>query len=74
MAADRLVRRSVVREDRKLMVGKGIVLGAIGDPTTCTINVQQPQQFAGTGGYTYGRTGRIEKNVNWHMCRLNPKS
>ena len=53
-----------VREDRKLMVGKEAVLGAIGEPATCTINALSAQQHAGTGGNVYGRVGRIAKSVN----------
>jgi hypothetical protein len=40
----------VVREDRMLMPGKEAVISAIGDPATCTINAQQPEQFAGLSG------------------------
>jgi thiosulfate/3-mercaptopyruvate sulfurtransferase len=53
-----------VRHGRRLMVGKEEVLGAIGDPATCTINALAPQQHAGTGGNTYGRPGRIAGSVN----------
>ena len=53
-----------VREDRKLMVGKEAVLGAIGDGAVCTINALSSQQHAGTGGTVYGRPGRIAKSVN----------
>jgi thiosulfate/3-mercaptopyruvate sulfurtransferase len=53
-----------VREDRKLMVGKEAVLGAIGDAATCTINALSAPQHAGTGGTVYGRPGRIAKSVN----------
>jgi thiosulfate/3-mercaptopyruvate sulfurtransferase len=53
-----------VREDRKLMVGKEAVLGAIGDPATCTINALSAPQHAGTGGTVYGRPGRIAQSVN----------
>jgi thiosulfate/3-mercaptopyruvate sulfurtransferase len=53
-----------VRADRKLMVGKEAVLGAIGDGAVCTINALSPQQHTGTGGTVYGRVGRIAKSVN----------
>ena len=53
-----------VREDRKLMVGKEAVLGAIGESATCTINALSAPQHAGTGGTVYGRPGRIPKSVN----------
>ena len=53
-----------VREDRKLMVGKEAVLGAIGEGATCTINALSAPQHAGTGGTVYGRPGRIAKSVN----------
>ncbi len=56
--------RFTVREDRKLMVGKEAVLGAIGEGATCTINALSAPQHAGTGGTVYGRPGRIAKSVN----------
>lgn len=56
--------RFAVREDRRLMVGKAAVLGAIGDPATCTINALSGPQHAGTGGTVYGRPGRIARSVN----------
>src|ERR1700730_10437974 len=45
----------VVREDRKLMVGKEAVKGAVGDAQTCTINALSAEQHAGSGGNTDGR-------------------
>jgi len=56
--------RFTVREDRKLMVGKEAVLGAIGEGATCTINALSAAQHAGTGGTVYGRPGRIANSVN----------
>jgi thiosulfate/3-mercaptopyruvate sulfurtransferase len=56
--------RFTVREDRKLMVGKEAVLGAIGESATCTINALSAAQHAGTGGTVYGRPGRIAGSVN----------
>ena len=53
-----------VRADRKLMVGKEAVLGAIGDGAVCTINSLSAPQHTGTGGTVYGRPGRIAKSVN----------
>jgi thiosulfate/3-mercaptopyruvate sulfurtransferase len=53
-----------VRADRKLMVGKEAVLGAIGELATCTINALSAPQHTGTGGTVYGRVGRIAKSVN----------
>jgi thiosulfate/3-mercaptopyruvate sulfurtransferase len=53
-----------VRENRGLMVGKEAVKGAIGDPTTCTLNALSAAQHTGTGGTVYGRVGRIAKSVN----------
>ena len=50
-----------VREDRKLMVGKEAVLGAIGDAATCTINALAPAQHAGCMGYVYGWSGASPK-------------
>jgi len=56
--------RFVVREDRRLMVGKEAVQGAIGDSATCTINALSAEQHAGSGGNVYGRPGRIAKSAN----------
>ena len=56
--------RFVVREDRRLMVGKEAVQGAIGDSATCTINALSADQHAGSGGNVYGRPGRIAASVN----------
>lgn len=63
-AKPRPAAKFTVRHGRRLMVGKDEVLGAIDDPTTCTINALAPQQHAGTGGNTYGRPGRIAGSVN----------
>ena len=63
-ARARPAAKFTVREDRKLMVGKEAVLGAIGDGAVCTINALSPEQHAGSGGNTYGRPGRIAKSVN----------
>ena len=63
-ARARAAAKFTVREDRKLMVGKEAVRGAIGDAAVCTINALAPQQHAGTGGSVYGRVGRIAKSVN----------
>ncbi len=64
-----------VREDRKLMVGKEAVRGAIGDSATCTINALAAQQHAGTGGNVYGRVGRIAQSVNVPAASLiDPES
>ena|SRR6516164_9187829 len=54
----------VVRADRRLMVGKEVVLAAIGDGAICTINALSREQHTGTGGTVYGRVGRIAKSVN----------
>jgi thiosulfate/3-mercaptopyruvate sulfurtransferase len=53
-----------VRGNRGLMVGKEAVLGAVGNPATCTINALSHEQHTGTGGNVYGRVGRIAKSVN----------
>ena len=63
-ARARPAAKFTVREDRKLMVGKEAVLGAIGDGAVCTISALSPEQHAGSGGNTYGRPGRIAKSVN----------
>ena len=46
------------------------MLAAIGGLATCTINAQTLQQYAGTGGNTYGRAGRIEGSVNVPVASL----
>ena len=56
--------RFVVAEERDLMVARDAVLGAIGDPATCTINALAAEQHAGTGGNSYGRPGHIMGSVN----------
>src|SRR5215211_2994663 len=63
-ARPRSPARFVVREDRKLMVGKEAVLGAVGDAAVCTINALSREQHTGTGGNVYGRVGRIAQSVN----------
>ncbi|MBV8614446.1 MAG: sulfurtransferase [Acetobacteraceae bacterium] len=59
-----------VRAIRPLMIAREQVLGAIGDPGTCTINALTPQQHAGTGGNTYGRPGHIAGSVNVPAAHL----
>jgi thiosulfate/3-mercaptopyruvate sulfurtransferase len=54
----------IVRDDRRLMVGKEAVKTAIGDGAICTINALSREQHSGTGGTVYGRVGRIAKSVN----------
>jgi thiosulfate/3-mercaptopyruvate sulfurtransferase len=74
-ALPRLPVRFAVREDRRLMVGKEAVQGAIGDTATCTINALSTEQHAGSGGNTYGRPGRIAKSVNVPAASLiDPQS
>jgi thiosulfate/3-mercaptopyruvate sulfurtransferase len=63
-ARARPAAKFVVREDRKLMVGKEAVLGAVGDNAVCTINALSAEQHAGSGGNTYGRPGRVARSVN----------
>lgn len=63
-ATPRSPARFTVRQDRRLMVGKEAVLGAVGDAGVCTINALSREQHAGTGGNVYGRVGRIAKSVN----------
>jgi thiosulfate/3-mercaptopyruvate sulfurtransferase len=70
-----LPTRFVVREDRRLMVGKEAVQGAIGDSGVCTINALSAEQHAGSGGNTYGRPGRIAASVNVPAASLiDPQS
>ena len=52
------------RPAKPLMADKNDVLAAIGDGAACTINALQAPQHAGTGGNTYGRSGRIAGSVN----------
>jgi len=59
-----------VREVRDLMVGKDEVRAAIGDRATCTINALTPPQHAGSGGNSYGRSGRIAGSVNVPAAHL----
>jgi thiosulfate/3-mercaptopyruvate sulfurtransferase len=59
-----------VREPRPLMVGKEVVLRAIGDGAVCTLNALLPEQHAGTGGNSYGRPGRIKGSVNLPAAHL----
>ena len=63
-AKPRAAANFTVRGNRGLMVGKEAVLGAVGDPSTCTINALSREQHTGTGGNVYGRVGRIAKSVN----------
>src|SRR2546423_2767751 len=58
-APQRVRARFVVREDRRLMVGKEAVQGAIGDQTTCTINALSPEEHARSGCHTYWRARRL---------------
>jgi thiosulfate/3-mercaptopyruvate sulfurtransferase len=65
----------VVREQRPLMVAKEEVLQAIGHRAACTINALLPEQHAGTGGSTYGRSGHIKGSVNLPAAHLlDPKT
>ena len=74
-AKPRPAAKFVVREDRKLMVGKEAVLGAVGDNAVCTINALTAPQHAGSGGNTYGRPGRIAGSVNVPAAALlDPES
>jgi len=60
----------IVKEQRRLMVGKAEVQQAIGDGAVCTLNALAPEQHAGTGGNTYGRPGRIRGSVNLPAAHL----
>jgi thiosulfate/3-mercaptopyruvate sulfurtransferase len=74
-ALPRVPARFVVRRDRRLMVGKEAVQGAIGDNAVCTINALSAEQHAGSGGNTYGRPGRIAASVNVPAASLiDPQS
>ncbi|HYZ22033.1 MAG TPA: sulfurtransferase [Rhodopila sp.] len=59
-----------VREVRNLMVGKQEVQAAIGDAAVCTVNAVLPEQHAGTGGNSYGRSGHIAGSVNVPAAHL----
>ena len=63
-APRRVPTRFPVRQDRRLMVGKEAVQGAIGDSAVCTLNALSAEQHAGTGGNVYGRPGRIAGSAN----------
>jgi thiosulfate/3-mercaptopyruvate sulfurtransferase len=65
-----LAARFVVRERRRLMVGREEVERAIGDASVCTLNALSAQQHAGTGGTVYGRVGRIAGSVNLPAAQL----
>jgi thiosulfate/3-mercaptopyruvate sulfurtransferase len=74
-ALPRVPARFVVHGDRRLMVGKEAVQGAIGDNAVCTINALSAEQHAGSGGNTYGRPGRIAASVNVPAASLiDPQS
>jgi thiosulfate/3-mercaptopyruvate sulfurtransferase len=60
----------VVREVRKLMVGKDEVKAAVGDAGVCTLNALLPAQHTGSGGNSYGRSGRIAGSVNVPAAHL----
>lgn len=60
----------VVREVRNLMVGKQEVKVAIGDAGVCTLNALLPAQHTGSGGNSYGRSGRIAGSVNMPAAHL----
>ena len=60
----------VIREPRRLMVDKEVVLRAIDDGAVCTLNALLPEQHAGTGGNSYGRPGRIKGSVNLPAAHL----
>ncbi|MGA9869252.1 MAG: rhodanese-like domain-containing protein [Acetobacteraceae bacterium] len=55
---------------RPLMVGRDVVLAAVGDGATCTINALSPAQHAGTGGNVYGRPGHIAGSVSLPATHL----
>ena len=59
-----------VRAERPLMVGKAEVLAAIGNGAVCTLNALSAEQHAGSGGNSYGRTGRIKGSVNLPAAHL----
>lgn len=52
-----------IRPRPNLFVGRDDVLGAIGDPGTCTINALSPDLHSGANA-RYGRPGRIPGSVN----------
>ncbi|RPH73892.1 MAG: sulfurtransferase [Candidatus Rokuibacteriota bacterium] len=47
-----------------LMTDKAGVLGALGEAGACVLNALSEEQHRGTGGNTYGRSGRIAGSVN----------
>src|SRR5258708_34122210 len=63
-ALPRVPARFVVRGDRRLMVGKEAVQGAIGDNAVCTINALSAEQHAGSGRNTHVRPRPIPASAN----------
>ncbi len=53
-----------------LIVQKDEVLAAVGDGAICTINALSDEQHRGSGGRTYGRTGRIAGSANVPTAEL----
>jgi thiosulfate/3-mercaptopyruvate sulfurtransferase len=62
--------RFVVHEQRKLMVDKQVMRAAIGDAAICSINALLPEQYAGSGGVSFGRPGHIAGSVNLPAAHL----
>jgi thiosulfate/3-mercaptopyruvate sulfurtransferase len=56
--------RFVARYHPELVADKAVVLAAIGDANTCTLNALRPEQHAGGGATNYGRPGHIKGSIN----------
>jgi thiosulfate/3-mercaptopyruvate sulfurtransferase len=54
----------VARPRAGLMANKDEVLAALGESSTCVLNALSEEQHLGSGGASYGRTGRISDSVN----------
>ncbi len=57
-------RTFTLRPRPALMTDKAGVLAALGESNACVLNALTEEQHRGTGGNTYGRSGRIAGSVN----------
>jgi thiosulfate/3-mercaptopyruvate sulfurtransferase len=63
-AGTRPARSFTARPRPGLIADKAAVLAAVGDRAVCLLNALTAEQHHGTGGYDYGRRGRIEGSEN----------
>lgn len=52
------------RPRREVIYGKEDVLAVLGKPDVAVVNALSAEQFSGTGGMSFGRSGRISNSVN----------